>query len=94
MQDNENIKKLLIITGPQGSGNHLWSKMFSMHPNVVGWPMFRKEWQGHHKEPFNEYWQQPEKLQEFDIDFMSLLQRQGTTCTKVRRIYRRSKEKV
>ena len=68
MQDNENIKKLLIITGPQGSGNHLWSKMFSMHPNVVGWPMFRKEWQGHHKEPFNEYWQQPEKLQEFDTD--------------------------
>ena len=68
MQSTEDIKKLLIITGPQGSGNHLWSKIFAMHPIVVGWPMLRKEWQGHHEEPFNKYWQQPEKLQEFDTD--------------------------
>jgi len=25
------MKKLLIITGPQGSGNHLFSRIFSMH---------------------------------------------------------------
>ena len=68
MQSTEDIKKLLIITGPQGSGNHLWSKIFAMHPIVVGWPMLRKEWQGHHEEPFNKYWQQPETLQELDTD--------------------------
>ena len=68
MQGKEDIKKLLIVTGPQGSGNHLWSKIFAMHPAVIGWPLMRKEWQGHHEEPFNEYWQEPEKLKEFNTD--------------------------
>jgi hypothetical protein len=26
------MKQLLIFTGPQGSGNHLWSKIFALHP--------------------------------------------------------------
>ena len=30
-------KKLLIITGPQGSGNHLFSRILSTHPEVGGW---------------------------------------------------------
>jgi len=59
--------KLLIVTGPQGSGNHLWAKIFSMHPVVNGWPMFNKEWQGHHREPFNEYWQDPAKLKDYEL---------------------------
>ena len=67
MQGKEDIKKLLIVTGPQGSGNHLWSKIFAMHPAVVGWTMMRTEWQGHHEEPFNEYWQEPERLKDLDI---------------------------
>jgi len=67
MQDQEDIKKLLIVTGPQGSGNHLWAKIFSMHASVEGWNMMREEWQGHHEEPFNEYWQEPEKLKDLDI---------------------------
>ena len=57
--------KLLIITGPQGSGNHLYSKVFSKHPLVYGWRM-QNYWEGHHSEPFNEYWQTPNKLNDFD----------------------------
>jgi len=60
--------KLLIVTGPQGSGNHLWAKVFSMHPAVVGWPMLRQEWQGHHEEPFNEYWEDPTQLDNLNFD--------------------------
>ena len=33
------MAKILIITGPQGSGNHLYSKIFAMHPLVNGWKM-------------------------------------------------------
>jgi hypothetical protein len=31
------MKKLLLLTGPQGSGNHIFSRIFSMHPDVKGW---------------------------------------------------------
>ena len=50
MQNN-----LLILTGPQGSGNHLWSKVFSKHPFVNGWRM-KQYWEGHHHEPFSAWW--------------------------------------
>ena len=56
------MKKLLIITGPQGSGNHLWSKILAMHPAVVGWVM-GDYWEGHHQEPFNEFWHDPTKFE-------------------------------
>jgi len=56
--------KLLIITGPQGSGNHLFAKIFSLHPHVEGWPMLRDEWQGHHLEPFAKYWDDPTQLKD------------------------------
>jgi len=59
-----NKPKLLIITGPQGSGNHLFSKVFSEHPDVYGWRM-KSYWEGHHEEPFNNYWQYPEMLDQF-----------------------------
>jgi hypothetical protein len=63
---SENKKpKLLIVTGPQGSGNHLFAKIFNMHPSVKGWQMEWREWQGHHQEPFQEYWQDPKKLKDF-----------------------------
>jgi hypothetical protein len=65
---SENKKpKLLIVTGPQGSGNHLFAKIFNMHPSVKGWQMEWKEWQGHHQEPFQEYWQDPSKLKDFVV---------------------------
>ena len=57
-----NKRKLLVLTGPQGSGNHLFVKLLGMHPSVEGWPMLRNEWQGHHQEPFADAWEDPKKL--------------------------------
>jgi len=60
-------KKLLILTGPQGSGNHLWSKIFALHPKVFGWSaLLDKYWIGHHEEPFSLYWNKPELLHNFN----------------------------
>jgi hypothetical protein len=57
------MKTILIITGPQGSGNHLWSKIFALHPQVVGWSALLTEyWIGHDQEPFAKYWQDPTQL--------------------------------
>ena len=56
--------KLLILTGPQGSGNHLFAKLFSMSPAVEGWPMAKDEWQGHHKEPFADCWEDPSLIKD------------------------------
>jgi len=57
------MKKLLIITGPQGSGNHLFSRVFSMHPKVGGWKQLLDEyWVPSDLEPFAEYWVYPERM--------------------------------
>ena len=56
--------KLLIITGPQGSGNHLFAKIFSSYKSVYGWKMKHNEWQGHHDEPFSIHWRNPSLLNE------------------------------
>jgi hypothetical protein len=57
------MKTILILTGPQGSGNHLWSKIFALHPQVVGWQALLTEyWIGHDQEPFAPYWQDPSQL--------------------------------
>jgi len=56
-------KKLLIVTGPQGSGNHLFSRLLSLHPAVEGWKeLLRKYWVPSDQEPFAEYWVYPERL--------------------------------
>ena len=56
-------KKLLIITGPQGSGNHLFSRILSTHPEVGGWKsLLDKYWVPSDLEPFAEYWVYPERL--------------------------------
>lgn len=56
-------KKLLIVTGPQGSGNHLFSRLFSKHPDVAGWEeLLDKYWVPSDQEPFAEYWVRPELL--------------------------------
>ena len=44
----------------------MWSKIFAMHPVVQGWVM-QDYWEGHHKEPFAEYWEDPDKLKDFQI---------------------------
>jgi hypothetical protein len=57
------MKKLLIITGPQGSGNHFFSRVLSMHPEVSGWDeMLTQYWVPSDQEPFAEYWVDPDKL--------------------------------
>ena len=57
------MKRLLIITGPQGSGNHLFSRVFSTHPQVGGWKQLLDEyWVPSDLEPFAEYWVYPEHM--------------------------------
>jgi len=61
-------KKILIITGPQGSGNHLFSRLFSLHDDVGGWEeLNEKYWVPSDEETFAEYWVYPERLKDFDF---------------------------
>ena len=56
-------QKMLIVVGPQGSGNHLWAKIFGLHPKVNGWQALQeKYWIGHHLEPFAKAWADPNSL--------------------------------
>jgi hypothetical protein len=58
-------KKILITVGPQGSGNHLFGRVFSMHPAVTGWEELKDfYWVKHGREPFVEYFLYPEILTE------------------------------
>lgn len=51
------MKKLLLVTGPQGSGNHMFSKLLALHPAVYGWKALNDTyWIGHDQEPFNQFW--------------------------------------
>ena len=62
------MKTLLILTGPQGSGNHLWSKVFSADNSVWGWKqLLTTYWIPHSAEPFAPAWDNPELLK--DIEF-------------------------
>ena len=61
------MSRLLIITGPQGSGNHVFSKCFAVHEDVYGWKsLLNTYWEGHHHEPFAPAWNNPELLHRFD----------------------------
>lgn len=67
-------KQMLILTGPQGAGNHLWSKVFSQHSDVYGWKsLLENYWEPHRfNEPFASYWKDPSKLKDFvwgDYDY-------------------------
>ena len=63
------MKTLTILTGPQGSGNHLWSKIFSLHEDVYGWKsLLDNYWEAHrYSEPFAACWRDPELLSQFDF---------------------------
>ena len=62
-------KRLLLLTGPQGSGNHLWSKIFSEEPTVFGWRQLTQEyWVGHGMEPFVNLWDNPHKFSLMEWD--------------------------
>ena len=63
-------KKLLITTGPQGSGNHLFARAFSLHPDVKGWDSLVKNyWVPSDEEPFARYWVYPDELKFPEGDF-------------------------
>ena len=67
MASIEKKPTLLIITGPQGSGNHLFSKIFSLDSAVTGWTaLYNQVWVGHDQETFQQYWQNPDQLKDFD----------------------------
>lgn len=62
------MAKMLILIGPQGAGNHLWSKVFSLHPEVYGWKtLLENYWEAHRfAEPFAKYWRDPTLLKKFN----------------------------
>ena len=51
-----------MLFGPQGSGNHLFSKIFALHSDVHGWKELLDDSKEenyfipHYKEPSSEYW--------------------------------------
>lgn len=56
------------MTGPQGSGNHLFSKALGQNNQISGWDSLQdKVWEAHEYEPYAEYWKDPTKL--VDLDF-------------------------
>lgn len=62
------MKTLLILTGPQGSGNHLWSKVFSADNSVWGWKqLLDTYWIPHSSEPFSLAWDNPSFLKEINF---------------------------
>lgn len=59
---------MLILTGPQGAGNHLWSKIFSLHFEVYGWKtLLDNYWEAHRfAEPFAQHWRDHGLLRSFN----------------------------
>jgi hypothetical protein len=63
------MPQLLILTGPQGSGNHLFSKIFAQHPDVNSWTALNDAvWIGHDHEPFAALWKDPELIKTHNWD--------------------------
>jgi hypothetical protein len=62
------MAKMLILTGPQGAGNHLWSKVLSLHSEVYGWKtLLENYWEAHRfAEPFAQCWRDHSLLKSFD----------------------------
>jgi hypothetical protein len=59
---------MLLITGPQGSGNHMFAKIFALHPEVLGWKSLNDTyWIGHDQEPFNCLWINPNNWNSFNF---------------------------
>lgn len=58
-------KKIFIITGPQGSGNHLFSKIFSLHPDVNGWDINDGVYRPYRDEPHNIIWRDADAIDNF-----------------------------
>lgn len=66
------MKEMLIITGPQGSGNHVFSKVLALHKQVYGWKdLLNEYWIAHDYEPFSECWDIPSLLNSIDWTTMN-----------------------
>ena len=63
------MKKLIIVTGPQGSGNHLFGRLLSIHDDVGGWKeLMDRYWVPSDEEPFADFWVNPDKLSIADFE--------------------------
>lgn len=61
------MTNILVITGPQGTGNHLFSKILSMHSDVHGWDqLLREYWINHDNAPYKDIWNTPEAVDNYD----------------------------
>ena len=61
------MPNILLLTGPQGSGNHLFSKALSMHDDVSGWDdLLREYWINHDAAPFKDIWSKPDTIKDYD----------------------------
>lgn len=68
MDKNSSNKRLVIITGAQGSGNHLVSRLLSLHPDVQGWDKLLDEyWVPSDEEPLAKFFVEPDQLTVDDI---------------------------
>jgi hypothetical protein len=57
------MKTLLILTGPQGSGIHLWSRIFAQHRQVLGWRALNSDSDiSLGQEPWAHCWANPTEL--------------------------------
>jgi hypothetical protein len=66
------MREMLIITGPQGSGNHVFSKVLALHKDVYGWKdLLNEYWIAHDYEPFSECWDTPSLLNAIDWTSMN-----------------------
>lgn len=66
------MREMLIITGPQGSGNHVFSKVLALHKEVYGWKdLLNEYWIAHDYEPFSECWNTPSLLNAIDWTSMN-----------------------
>ena len=79
VEQEESKPSMLIVTGPQGSGNHLFAKLFNLHPEVYGWDMERY-WAGYHTEPFSELWQDTSKIKDFGWSLRSDFYTTSISC--------------
>jgi hypothetical protein len=57
------MKKLLLLTGPQGSGNHIFSRIYSIHSEVKGWDaILDNYWVPTDEDYFAQYFVDPSQL--------------------------------
>ena len=61
------MANILVISGPQGTGNHVFSKVLSMHKDVHGWnQLLREYWINHDNAPYKDIWNNPEVIDHYD----------------------------